>query len=164
MTTATALPTETRQEIIDALVAQHVKPVHARIIALRGEGKSVRETALAVGRSERSVKYVTSAHRDAVEAIQWIVRRQIAEMTAERLQEVVTARLDDAANNESRTGAQSFVAVLKAFGVVDDKSSVHIGDVNVGTVNISEDRRQIVLQGDSPELKALREKYGLERQ
>jgi hypothetical protein len=76
------------------------------------------------------------------------------------------ARLADAANEASKTGAQSYRVLLESIGWAGKGASVHIGDVNIGQVTISDERRQVILSESPAErdarMRTLAEQLGLE--
>jgi len=70
------------------------------------------------------------------------------------------ARLDDASDVESRTGPQSYRAVMEAAGIIGNGVQIHNGDVNVSSQHIH--LGDATLQRDPARLAELRKSLGVD--
>lgn len=133
------------------------KPLRDALI-LRGRmnGKSVRDVAKEADCSPTTVHRIQQQHED------WMLaeRREMQKKVLEGFGTPTHARMADASNPESRTGAQSYVALLRFLGWYDPQTLIQAGDTHIhGDVNVdASDRRALHLE--SVELRNLRDAHG----
>ena len=112
----------------------------ATIIQARAAGKTVPESAEAAGAPLRTAERTVAEHRDWIEE----QKRRHAVMVLKRLEPATAARLDDAENPESRTGAQSYRVVLESLGWIGKQGDLIMGDKNV---SVEIDARSVTFHG-----------------
>jgi transposase len=120
------------------------------VIEARAQGETVRAIADRLDVSKSAVHRCAQANRERIDAMREELQGEFLERARARSAEWIETRIDDAANPESRTGAQSARVLLEGCGLAG-KGAVNVfGDVNVAHVTISEERKQIILS-ESPE-------------
>ena len=127
----------------------------AVIIQAAAAGATVRQAARAADCSVGTAHASIAHHGEYVEQR----RREHAVNVLERIDPATDARLTDASNPESRTGPQSYRALLESIAWIGKNGDTHIhGDVNVGSI----DARSINLDSsDADALAAKRAALGL---
>jgi len=113
----------------------------ATILRARVEGKSLREAGALAGVSEATACRVAQRHEE------WLAeeRRKWQRKVLKGFDAPVRARVKDAGNPESRTGAASFRELREVLGWVP-RNDVHIGDVNLdASTSVAVDARQQVV-------------------
>lgn len=141
--------------IVSLPLPDFAKPLRdALICRRRAEGASFREIG-----EETGVDKAT-AHRVATRFEDWVAaqKEEHTRNVLRRLPNATDARLTDASNAESRTGAQSYRVLLESLRWVGNGDTHVHGDVNISAEVI--DARRQCLQVDPSRLEELRAKYG----
>lgn len=118
-----------------------VNPDLVHVVAAElAQGKSPRSAGKAAGYGQQVGEQVRDEHGDLVRALRDEIERACAENVLVRIAEATAARMADACDQGSKTGAQSYRVALEAVGVIGSKGvSIHVGDTYVQTVAITPD-------------------------
>jgi len=114
------------------------------VVAELANGAKQRDAARAAGVSQPTVSRIAQAHEEEIEAKRRAIQDGVAEMVLDGYASATQARLVDASAAESRTGPQSYRALMEAVGLVG-KGHTHVGDVNVDQSVTAVDARSVLL-------------------
>ena len=120
--TLTVLPLETLQE----LAKERNSGKKAQVVQAAAAGATVREAAKAAGVSIGTAHATIKKHDEFVQA----EKERHVEKVLNGLEPATTARLIDASNPESRTGATSYRVLMESIGWIGRHGNVTInGDI-----------------------------------
>lgn len=119
----------------------------AKILRARADGKSLREAGSLAGVSEATACRIVQKHEEWLEE----KRREWQRKVLQGFDAPVRARVKDASNADSRTGAASFRELREVLGWVP-RADIHIGDNIDVEAHTSVDARQLVV-GDPAKLR-----------
>lgn len=123
-------------------------------------GDTKRSIARDDGRSERTIRRVEESNSLFIATL----KEQIGAKFRADIIRATEARLCDAKNVESKTGAQSYRVVGEAMGLIGGRSgggvNVHVGDVHNAQTNVQVNAETLATF-DIEELAALRKQLGV---
>ena len=127
----------------------------AQIIWMKAEGSSNDEIEAAVGVSWSSIRRVVKAEQEPIKELQNELSFQIAGKVLTTVEQTTGARITDASDPSSKTGAQSYRSLMEAAGIIGKGRSAYIhhgdnhfhGDVNVNTQHV--DARSLHMHSSS---------------
>lgn len=135
-----------------------LKPIRdMKIIARRVLGSTVQECADDGECSKSTAEAVLRRHRDYVERM----TMEGARTFLKDFHGMVQALARTASDPENRNQVGAFKEGCEKLLGLGLRNQTHYGDVNIGSVTINDESRAIVLAGDSPELREMRERYGV---
>ena len=130
--------------------------VAGEIVSMIANGSSQADAARALKVSASTVSRVVRARERDIEEMRREIQERVARKVLKGADKATQARLDDASDVESRTGPQSYRAVMEAVGVVGGVRNIEIhGDVDASVSVV--DARSVQLLAPEERHAALRE-------
>lgn len=131
---------------------RHPPELREKTVQLLAQDKPIMEIAKTVGVAHKTVRRWRDRYADLLERMRERGKLIAARRFKERADQAVSAQLDAASDKDCRHGPQALRVVGELVGAIG-KQDVHIGDVNIGSVEITDARQQLIMQATPAELR-----------